>query len=301
MFEVVWIFLLFFLVAGSLPPDVGESHYLPKARHYWQPGWCAGDLFLESHDAHWTFYWAYGWITTLVSLPAAAWIGRVVTWVLLAWSWRRLSWAIVPRPLFSLLSAAWFLLLTRNFHLAGEWVVGGVEAKGFAYVLVFLALEAVARSRWQAALLFSGAAGAFHVLVGGWTAVALGFAWLLAGKERPGLRSNCARRVRRTSACAAGPRSGNRAEPRRAAGCCPRGGAHLRLRAAVAPSGLSRLRGVERGPLSVSGGGLAGGVLAVAKTARAGPCRMGRGRGRDHCRYWHRDRSVAGAAGQSAA
>jgi len=187
VFEVVWIFLLFFLVAGSPPPDVGESHYLPKARHYWQPSWCAGDLFLESHDAHWTFYWAYGWVTTLVSLPAAAWIGRVVTWLLLAWSWQRLSWAIVPRPLFSLLSAAWFLLLTRNFHLAGEWVVGGVEAKGFAYVLVFLALEAVARNRWRAALLLTGAAGAFHVLVGGWTAVALGFAWLMAGKERPRL------------------------------------------------------------------------------------------------------------------
>jgi hypothetical protein len=188
-FEILWIFLIFFLVAGGQPPDVGEAHYLAKAKHYWNPAWCAGDLFLESRDAHWTFYWAFGWVTRFVSLPASAWIGRVVIWGLLAWSWQRLSWAVVPRPLWSLLSAGLMLLFLRNFHLAGEWIVGGVEAKGFAYPLVFLALEAIVRGRWRAALLLAGGAGAFHVLVGGWTVVAIGIAWLLAGKHRPGVLS----------------------------------------------------------------------------------------------------------------
>lgn len=186
-FEVVWIFLIFFLFAGSLPPDVGESHYLVKAKHYWQPAWCAGDLFLESRDAHTAFYWTFGWVTKFCSLAATAWIGRVVTWLLLAWSWQRLSWSLVPRPLRSLLSAGLLLLFLRQMHLAGEWVIGGVEAKGFAYVLVFLALEAIVRSRWQTALLLAGAAGTFHVLVGGWTVVAIGLAWLMSGNSRPRL------------------------------------------------------------------------------------------------------------------
>jgi len=183
--EIVWIFLIFYLFAGSPPPDVGESHYLVKAKHYWQSQWCAGDLFCESRDAHTAFCWTFGWITRLGSLTATAWIGRALTWGLLAWSWRRLSWAVVPRPLYSLLSAGLLLLFLRNFHLAGEWVVGGVEAKGFAYVLVFLALEAIVRGRWSAALLLAGAAGAFHVLVGGWTVIAICLAWLMAGKDRP--------------------------------------------------------------------------------------------------------------------
>jgi hypothetical protein len=187
-FEVVWIFLIFFLFAGSAPPDVGESHYLTKARHYWQPQWCAGDLFLDSRDAHGVFYWTFGWVTRFCSLEATAWIGRAVTWLLLAWSWQRLSWAMVPRALASLLSAGLMLLFLRNMHLAGEWVVGGVEAKGFAYVLVFLALEAIVRNRWQASLLLAGAAGAFHVLVGGWTAIAIGLAWLVT-RNRPRLVS----------------------------------------------------------------------------------------------------------------
>src|SRR3954451_17199189 len=185
--EVAAIFLLFFVFAGSLPPDVGESHYLVKAKHYWQPAWCAGDLFLESKDAHGTFYWTFGWVTRICSLAATAWAGRLVSWLLLAWSWRRLSWAVLPRPLMSLLSAGLMLFFLRNFHLAGEWIVGGIEAKCFAYVLVFLALEAMARGRWSGALLFAGAAGAFHVLVGGCTVAAIGLAWLTAGGDRPRL------------------------------------------------------------------------------------------------------------------
>jgi hypothetical protein len=79
------------------------------------------------------------------------------------------------------------MLFLRNFHMAGEWIVGGVEAKGFAYVLVFLALEALVRGQWSVALLLAGAASAFHVLVGGWTVVTIGVAWILAGQERPKL------------------------------------------------------------------------------------------------------------------
>jgi hypothetical protein len=187
-FEVVWIFLIFFLAAGSPPPDAGESHYWVKAKHYWNPAWCAGDLFVESHDAHLAFDWALGWLTKFMSLPAAVWTARVIVWGLLAWAWRRLSWAIVPVPLAALLSAGLMLLLARHGNMAREIVFrGGVEAKTLAYVFVFLALESVVRERWRAALLLSGTAGAFHVLVGGWATVAIGLAWLLAGKARPAL------------------------------------------------------------------------------------------------------------------
>jgi hypothetical protein len=186
--EIVWLLAIFFLFAGSPPPNVGEAHYLAKAKHYWQPDWVAGDLFLESGDAHGVFYWTFGWVTQFVSLEASAWLGRVVIWLLLAWSWRRLSWALVPVRLASLLSAGLMLFFLRNFHMAGEWIVGGVEAKGFAYVFVFLALEALVRGRWRAATLLAGAATAFHVLVGGWTLVCLAVAWLCSPNERLPLR-----------------------------------------------------------------------------------------------------------------
>jgi hypothetical protein len=182
--EAALIFLLFYLYAGSPPPDVNEAHYLAKAKHYWDPSWIPEDHFLDSADAHLVFNWTFGWLTLFLPLPAVAWVGRVLTWGLLAWAWRRLSVAVVPVKLMSLLTAALMLVLLRNFHLAGEWVVGGVEAKGFAFVLVLLGLEAMVRDRWRSTWLLLGAASAFHVLVGGWTVIAAGVAWLWRGRGR---------------------------------------------------------------------------------------------------------------------
>ena len=77
------------------------------------------------------------------------------------------------------------LLFAAHFHWAKEILLqGGVEGKTVAYIGVLLALEAIVKNRWGVAFLWAGAAGAFHVLVGGWTVVALGLAWL-AGRDRP--------------------------------------------------------------------------------------------------------------------
>ena len=176
--EIALIFAAFALQGAWPVPDVNEPHYLGKAIHYWNPDWLRGDFFMESADTHTVFYFTFGWLSLWLWPTALAWTGRIITWLLLAWSWRRLSVAVVPRPWWSVLTATLFGCLMERCHMAGEWVIGGVEAKGFAYVLVFLGLEALVRNRWNRALMLCGAAAAFHVLVGGWAAVALGFAWL---------------------------------------------------------------------------------------------------------------------------
>ncbi len=189
LLESLLIFGLFFLYASTPPPGVNEAHYLAKAKHYWNPTWCAGDMFLGSADAHAVFYWAFGWLTRWLPLASVAWVGRVVTWGLLAWSWQRLSWVIVPRRYVSLLTAGLFLVLIDRGHLSGEWVVGGVEAKGFAYILVLIALRSMVLGQWRRVWLWLGAASTFHVLVGGWSVVAAAIAWAvssdgLAGRHR---------------------------------------------------------------------------------------------------------------------
>jgi len=185
--ETGLIFLLFAFYAAWAVPDVNEAHYLAKAKHYWNADWASNDFFLNSADAHLVFYWAFGWVTLLMPLSAAAWVGRFLTWALLAWSWRRLSYSIAPQRTMSVLTAAGFTGLIYCCQMAGEWVIGGVEAKGFAFVCLFLALECVVKNRWRSAWLLVGAGAAFHVLVGGWSFVALGVAWLLADEQRPGL------------------------------------------------------------------------------------------------------------------
>lgn len=186
--EIVLIFLIFFIHAAWPAPEVNEPHYLGKAMHYWNPQWCANDFFFQTADAHQVFYWTAGWLTRWLSLSQVAWCGRLVTWALLAWAWRRLSFALVPAPFYAVLSAALFLVLNDRMHMAGEWVIGGVEAKGFAYVLVLLGLEQLVRARWNTAILAFGAASALHVVIGAWAVLATAIVWL-ASRDRPTLAS----------------------------------------------------------------------------------------------------------------
>jgi len=187
--EVLLVFA-FFAVQGARPvPNANEPHYLGKAIHYWNPGWAGDDFFFQSADAHAVFYLTYGWLAYWLPPTLFAWSGRLLTWALLAWAWQRLSFAAVSKRWFSVLTAGMLCLLIKHCHVAGEWIIGGFEAKGFAFVLLFLGLEALVRGRWKRVWPLLGAAASFHVLVGGWAVVAAGLAWLGLGKDRSPLRS----------------------------------------------------------------------------------------------------------------
>ncbi len=71
--EIALIFLVFFVHGGASAPHVNETCYLTKAKHYWDPAWCGGDLFLESADAHLVFYWTVGWLAAFFRYPR--WLG----------------------------------------------------------------------------------------------------------------------------------------------------------------------------------------------------------------------------------
>ena len=189
LLETALVFAVFFTQGAWPVPDVNESHYLTKTIHFWNPDLIGPDFFLDSADTHTVFYFTFGWLTLVLSPPVVAWLGRLMTWGLMAYAWRRLSLAVLPRRWWSILTAALFLCLLDRCHMAGEWVVGGIEAKGFAYVFVFLGLENLVRNRWNPMWLCFGAAALFHILVGGWAVAAATIAWIIAGSSRPKLRS----------------------------------------------------------------------------------------------------------------
>ena len=149
-------------------PAVNEPHYLTKALHYWQPDWCAGDLFLESADAHLVFYQTVGALTQWMPLPVAAWCGRLLGFVLLAIGWERLIGLWAPGVWRCTLTAWLFLLLHAAGNFAGEWLVGGVEAKVFSYAFVMWGGGELLRGRMACGGLLLGVAVSFHPVVGAW-------------------------------------------------------------------------------------------------------------------------------------
>ncbi|MGI9456826.1 MAG: DUF6798 domain-containing protein, partial [Aeoliella sp.] len=143
----------------------------------------------ESRDAHVTFVTAFAWLTNWMSLPALAWMGRFATWTALAWAWWRLSWTVVPRPLFAALGAAGIVTGIAEGNFAGEWLVGGFEAKPIAYVFVLLALRSWLVGNWNWAWIHLGIASAWHALVGGWSVLILFMLWLFGWRSEVPLRS----------------------------------------------------------------------------------------------------------------
>ena len=151
------VFAVFFLHGAWPMPDDNETGYVIKAQHYWNPDTFKTDFFANSADAHLVYYWAFGWLTTLGwSLTTVAWIGRITTWLMLAISWRGLSWAIIRRPWIAVLSAELFLFLCERGQMAGEWIAGSVEAKGFAWAFVLWALTALVYRPMESGLVAGG-------------------------------------------------------------------------------------------------------------------------------------------------
>ncbi|MEZ6077967.1 MAG: DUF6798 domain-containing protein [Pirellulaceae bacterium] len=175
----LWVYLcLLFLCASSAVPGINESHYLPKAKHLWDSSFAPGDLFLESHDSHFLTSMFAGLLARWLPLAAVAWLGRLMSWLLLAWSWQRLRRSLDLSPVVGALALAGWLLAVHYGNWAGEWVVGGFEAKTIAYPLVLLGLASMIAGKWQWVWLWMGAAMAWHPLVGGWAGLGAGLVWL---------------------------------------------------------------------------------------------------------------------------
>ena len=170
--------LLLFAASGAWPlPDVNETVYLTKALHHADPSYGRGDWFLETPDAHAFFYAVMGPIVAACGLESGAWVGRWLGWLTLAIGFRRAVVPLLPTAFGRLLAAALFALALRHTTAAGEWVIGGCEAKVFAWAGVLAGIGAIGRGRFPAAVFLLGGATALHPIVGGWGLVACGLAW----------------------------------------------------------------------------------------------------------------------------
>lgn len=168
-YETLMVVAVFFVFAGDPPPAVNEAHYLVLAKNFWQPQWCSEDLFAASDKPHILFHATLGALTQSFSFSASAWIARLVGWALLAAGLRAVCRAVTDRDYACVLVAVVWIAGIEWFNFAGEWVVGGIEAKVPAYALVLVAMSQMALGRWGRVWPLLGLASAFHVLVGGWT------------------------------------------------------------------------------------------------------------------------------------
>ncbi len=160
--------LVCFCFAGVMAPAVNESHYLTKAKKLLDPEWCPGDLFLESAPVQLLFLAVAGGMAQLLSLEAVAWTGRAICWLGMAGAFQYLLNGIGVRGWLVPAMLVLALVLNESCHLAGEWFVGGFEAKAIAWPLLIAAMGAMARGRWALVWSLVAAATAVHFVTGWW-------------------------------------------------------------------------------------------------------------------------------------
>lgn len=175
----VFVLLLIYSFSRIPIPGVNEPHYLCKAKHFWNPQWCAGDLFLESSNPHYVFYVTFGWLTQFFRLETVAVIGRCVGLIPLAIGWQLLASRLTGRNIAGPLSVGLFLVLQAAGNWSGEWLVGGIESKVVAYGFLFWAMAQVLEFKIRSSALLAGLAISFHPVVGVWGAIIAAMATLL--------------------------------------------------------------------------------------------------------------------------
>ncbi len=176
-------------------PGSNEPHYLCKAKFFWQPEWCERDLFLQSSNPHFVFYVALGWLTKWLPLGVVAVIGRLSGYFALAAGWEWLCRALKLTDRATVLASALLIGCAASVNLSGEWLIGGIESKVYAYAAVFAGLGAFCERRLITAGCLFGVAIAFHPLVGVWSAVAVAFAGVVVFViARRSVESECCER-----------------------------------------------------------------------------------------------------------
>lgn len=174
LFLALWGCCLFYSFQQAPLPGVNEPHYLSLARSFVDPAWCSRDPFLQSHPVHWAFFTLLGWPVSWWGFETAAIFGRLAGCATFAVAWLSLSRQLIPASLSSLWILWGTLIAAVIGNFSGEWMIGGIEGKVFAYSALFGSLSAASQRNLPYAVFWTGVAIAFHPVIGIWHLMALG-------------------------------------------------------------------------------------------------------------------------------
>ena len=185
----VFLSLKFLLVNNM--GNVNELDVLPLARQYVDPAWISQDWYLNQPPGYRLLFQAiFGKLAVTWGFLATSLIGRFVCYYLVASGLVLIGRRLGLNFVFLLLSIILFIYVDPGVDpykdqgvVVHEWIVGGLEAKAIAYGLVLLAIGWMLEGRYGLLALTLGLATSFHVLVGGWTFLAV-LSWLALNRKK---------------------------------------------------------------------------------------------------------------------
>ncbi|MGL5835033.1 MAG: DUF6798 domain-containing protein [Waterburya sp.] len=172
---IVLIFLCLRLLLDSNMSGLvwNEVDVLPLAKQFAAPDWIPNDWYLNLETNYRALFQViFGWLIVHWGFLPTSIIGRLICHALVAWGIVLLGQKLGLSLSYLLLAA---IAVTYQGSLqgaiAGEWFVGGLEAKAVAYGLILLAIPLMLQRKYLLMTILLGLATSFHVLVGGWAVI----------------------------------------------------------------------------------------------------------------------------------
>src|SRR3972149_2349226 len=162
------IFIILCLVKLGFNLDGNEEQYLAFSKQFLNPGWVPNSVSL--HDVPGTrilFQYIFGFLLQYFSFETVAFIGRLISYTLFADVFGKIFKQLNINNL-SVLFIFSTVLLSYQSIFAGGWMFGDIESKVFAYFFVLYSIYFLLLEKHFKAIVFSGIAVYWHILVGGW-------------------------------------------------------------------------------------------------------------------------------------
>jgi hypothetical protein len=149
-----------------------EMDSLPGARQFACPSWLPADWYLNQHVGYrMVFNVLAGSLFHVTGALSVSLTGRLLSYALFAWAIT--GAANAARLSVVVLVPAWIWFLDHQSLVAGEWMIGALETKVFAYGFCLLSATFFFRGRYRASMITAGLAISFHVLIGVYAAICL--------------------------------------------------------------------------------------------------------------------------------
>ncbi len=177
MNAVLKVIILVVIVTISqfvLMVEYNEMDVIPYGYSLFNSDWLQNDWYLQLEILYRIpFGYVSGFFVHLFDFIPTIFFGRLVSYFFFSFAYLKLLEA--TKINFSLGCAGLMVFLTffPTGMSAGEWMIGGLETKVFAYSFAFLAISAVLQKQLLSAFLYSGFALSLHLLVGGYHLICL--------------------------------------------------------------------------------------------------------------------------------
>ena len=172
---ILTVFISFKFLLSDNMGQVNELDLLPSAKQYASPSWIPEDWYLNQPPGYrFLFQIIFGSMAVNWGFLATSILGRLICYILIA-----SGLVLIARKLglsfLSLLFAVGLFIYVSPHQgvVAYEWLIGALEPKSIAYGLILIAISFILYHRYLGMMLLLGLATSFHVLVGGWTFLAV--------------------------------------------------------------------------------------------------------------------------------